>query len=138
MTGVVCSVPHSGTRTLVEYLGLEKNSPRGHWLHFGYDDARLKQHKNLHLHIPLRNPVDVATAWGRRGKNLDRLLEAYASMFNHLDRPHTIHRMEDLPATAGTEDHDKYTTTQVSFHVEQVTERVIVPHMQFFKQYYEV
>ena len=137
--GVVTSVPHSGTRTLVEYLdGSLVQSPRGEWLHFGFDDARLKHHKDLHLHIPLRNPVRVAKSWAGRGKNIDGLLAAYASMFNHLDRPHTLHKMEDIPATTGTEDWDRTVEGNrlVAQYVAQVTERVIVPHHEFFARYY--
>lgn len=134
---VVCSVPHSGTRTLVEHLGL-KDSPRGFWLHFGYDDALLKKHKDLHLHIPLRHPHAVAASWARRGKNIDRLLAAYHSMFAHLTRPHTVHKMELLPTLAGGDDWDRevHGDSKVSGYVDKVHKEVVLIHAEFFNHYY--
>ena len=125
---------------MVDYLdGHLVKSPRGQWLHFGYDDVLLRIHKDIHLHIPVRNPIAVATSWAGRGKNLDRLLKAYDSMFRHLDRPHTLHRIEDIPAT-GTKDWDREIagTSQVPHYIAQVTEHVIAPHQAWFRQYYEL
>lgn len=136
---VVCSVPHSGTRTLVDYLpGICHNSPRGFWLHFGYDDALLKRHKDLHLHIPVRDPRSVAASWARRGKNIDRLVTAYTSMFAHFDREHTVYKMETLPMLDGVDDWDRelHGNTRVSSYVDRLQVDVIQPHLEFFTEYY--
>lgn len=140
MLDVVCSVPHSGTRSLVTHLDIGANSPRGRWLHFGHDDGRLKQNKDLHLHIPIRNPVSVATSWARRGKNIDGLLAAYHSMFSHLSRPHTAYKMEDLSITEGDDDWDRevHGNGKVAGYVESIMTEVVRPHAEFFSSYYNI
>lgn len=140
MIDVVVSVPHSGTRTLVEYLGLGKNSPRGRWMHFGYDpdEPRIKSGK-YHLHIPIRDPIDVTRSWARRNKNVDALVDAYLSMFDHMQtQEHTIHRMEVLPKLDG---HDEYPDQaapawRMAQYQDTVMEDVIIPNQAFFEKYY--
>ena len=104
---VVVSVPHSGTRTLVEHLGLGGNSPRGRWLHFGYDmdEPKIRSGK-YHLHIPIRHPLEVTKSWARRDKKVAGLITAYTSMFEHIrTQQHTIYKMEDLPKLDGYTDY---------------------------------
>lgn len=141
MIDVVCSVPHSGTRTLVVHLGIGKNSPAGRWMHFGYadDEVRIASGK-YHLHIPVRHPMVVASSWARRGKNLDRLISAYMCMFAHLHRPHTLHRMEDLPVLAGGDDHDRLVRgdTLVAEYRERVMEEIVKPNHDWFIRRYGV
>lgn len=138
MVHVVASVPHSGTRTLVKHLGLDKNSPRGRWLHFDFDEPLIKKHKP-HMHIPVRHPMDVAASWARRGKSLDKLLRAYASMFVHLHLDHTIHKVEDLPTLDGGEDRDRNAdgTARVAEYQAAVMSQVVKPHMDFFSSLYD-
>lgn len=135
--GIVCSVPHSGTRTLVQHLnGKLAQSPRGGWLHFDYDDGLLKKHKHLHLHIPIRDPMQVATSWARRDKNPDAMVRAYESMFNHLDRPHTLHKIEDIPGLGGTDDWpDKVAPAWMIKQYQDIVRQVIAKHTEIFKFY---
>ena len=141
MASVVMSVPHSGTRTLVEHLGItpkEQGMIGGRWWHFGYHDYLLDRYKTVHLHIPVRYPLDVAYTWARQGKNLQRLLDAYASMFRHLDRSHTLHKIEDLPRLAGYSDNQHLTgnPTRIAEYKDTITQQVLEPHHRFFAGIY--
>lgn len=138
MRECVCSVPHSGTRTLVKHLGLERSSPRGRWLHFDFDEGLIRQHRP-HLHIPVRHPMSVAASWARRGKNVDKLVRAYLSMFAHLTRPHTLHKMEDITPLDGLDDRDRMTHDSMALIGEaqrQVQEQVVLDNYQFFLRFY--
>lgn len=108
-------------------------------MHFDHDEGLIKKHKPQ-MHIPIRHPMDVAASWARRGKNLDKLLRAYASMFAHLHLDHTIHKVEDLPTLDGGEDRDREAQGDVKVREYQaaVMERVVKPHMDFFSGLYEV
>jgi hypothetical protein len=138
MVDVVCSVPHSGTRTLVKHLGIGGNSPRGEYLHFDYDDVKLRVGKHLHLHIPVRDPMDVAASWARRKKKIDGLIRAYDSMFNHLGMAHTLHKIEDIEPLEGTNDHkDRVTPAwRLAEYQGIVREQVVDQHRQFFDRFY--
>lgn len=141
MIPVVVSVPHNGTRTLVQHLELGDNSPRGRWMHFDYYlDEPLIGSGRYHLHIPLRHPMDVAESWARRGKNIEKLVSSYQAMFRHLeDQQHTLHRMEDIPCLAGTEDSDRNevpNTWNIDKYQGRILLEVVSPHLEFFKQHY--
>lgn len=107
-------------------------------MHFGYylDEPILHRY---HLHIPLRHPHAVAESWARRGKNPDRMIEAYSSMFNHLDHS-TIHVMEDLPSLAGTTDWDRNVRgdTLIAEYIERVDQEVVRPHQDWLNKYYDI
>lgn len=109
-------------------------------MHFGYfmDEPKIAT-GNYHLHVPLRHPRDVASSWARRGKNLDRLVEAYRCMFTHLQQPHTVHKMEDIAVLSGDDDWDREVNGdgQVSVYVDRIMADVVQPHAEFFSQYYE-
>ncbi len=138
------SVPHSGTRTLVEHLGLRAADQRlrgGRWWHFGYPEHEkyLRYYKTVHLHIPVRNPLDVAKSWARQEKNIHRLLEAYESMFtNGLNREHTLHQVELLPRLAGANDSPEMTGNPVKIQDYQdiILYYVVRPHESFFRRFY--
>ena len=137
---IVCSVPHSGTRTLVEHLGIGGNSPRGKWLHFGFEpDRPAIRSGKYHLHIPVCHPMSVAQSWAGRGKNVSALLSAYAGMFEALSQDHTLHKMEDLPRLAGVDDWDRRVHPEawrVAEYQHQVIQQVVMPHADFFSQFY--
>lgn len=140
MIHVVASVPHSGTRTLVKHLDIGDNSPRGRWLHFGYylDEPRIISGM-YHLHIPVRDPMDVAKSWAQRGKNIDGLIKAYNLMFKHMDSvSHSCHKMEDIPVLDGSDDHDRDRMRQSGIAAAQgrVLKEVVSKHQDFFDQYY--
>lgn len=140
------SVPHSGTRTLVEYLALsgrDQGLP-GRWWHFGNNEGRLRRFR-IHAEIPLRNPLDVARSWAQRGKTgrpQDALLRAYQEMFAWLadNAGHfTLHRMEDLPRLAGTGDHPGAPADSPAIRrfVAMIREEVVIPHRDFFLSFYD-
>lgn len=135
MIEVVCSVPHSGTRSLVKHLGLEQNSPRGRWLHFGYDpDRPVIRSGAYHLHIPVRDPHQVASSHARRGKNLDALVRAYHDMFESLVQPHTAHNMALVPYLDGADDRDRRECGElyVEHYIETVDTLVVQPQAEWF------
>lgn len=130
------SVPHSGTRTLVKSLG-NTSSPRGDWLHFDYDDGLLDTvASELHMHIPIRHPMDVAASWARRDKLVLDLIAAYDSMFDRLSDPHTIYRIEDLPVLEGGDDDTHTEHDGVDWFKLCIAVRVVAPHHQFFADLY--
>lgn len=75
MKTVVCSVPYSGTRSLMEYLGVD------HYEHFGSSPAFFAR-DDCQAHIPVRDPMDLARSWAKRGKPLDELLMRYRAMID--------------------------------------------------------
>jgi hypothetical protein len=99
------------------------------------DEPILTRH---HLHVPVRHPRQVAASWARRGKNLDRLLLAYESMFGHLDHS-TCYRIEDYPVLDGGDDWDReaHGESKVADYIAQVERSVISPHRAWFSNYYE-
>jgi len=105
---VIFSVPHTGTRTLREYLcrelGVSWNAEDEHYstrvtaLHFGENDRDIETFNNQ-VDIPIRDPFDVAISWEARYTGLeypelalwDKLI-AYTT-----GRPQTtFHRIEDI------------------------------------------
>ena len=111
-------------------------------MHFGYgQDEPVIRSRQYELQIPLRHPMEVAKSWAQRDKDIKALLQAYESMFQHIanDVPHRVHKMEDIPRLAGTDDNDRETITgqwAIDEYQGQVLLRVVHPHLKFFEQYY--
>ena len=107
-------------------------------MHFDYDDALLKKHQHLHLHIPIRDPMQVAISWARRDKDSDGLVAAYGSMFRHLDRDHTLHKIEDMTRLDGNDDWpDKVAPAWMIKQYQDIVQDVMDKHHQFFSQFYD-
>ena len=141
---IVVSVPHSGTRTLVEHLGLradEQGLRGGKWWHFG-SHYNLLVENHYYAHIPIRNPYDVARSWCQRNTKLAKLLECYAHLFLFLDATprYTLHRMEDLPRLRGTQEHigAPIDSPQIREFQAQVARWVVAPRREFWRQFYHV
>lgn len=145
------SVPHSGTRTLVEHLGervnlLNQGIRDGRWWHFGSHDDNLRRYKVGTVHIPIRHPLAVAASWAHRtaagnrtGDPKTNMVKRYRKMFEFLADPHLaieFHRMEDLPVLQGKDEHD-YCSELVPEFCEAVVEYVLAPNKTFFAQFYE-
>jgi hypothetical protein len=145
VTNIVMSVPHSGTRSLVETgidgqkYGLEK------WWHFHVHEDRLERRMRhghgLHLHIPVRDPLDVASAWLIRKKKLPGLLRCYASMFRCLERDDiamTLHTTSALPFHIGATDKERGRPPIAAYtrkwH-DAIREAVLEPHQAFFEEH---
>lgn len=94
------------------------------------------------VHIPIRHPLSVAESWARRGKSIDNLLGRYESMFAYLakDEKPTLHKMEDLPRLAGTDDRDRKdgNLANVEEYKAKLTSNVIKPNLEFFSQFYDM
>lgn len=111
-------------------------------MHFGYhQDEPVIRSGQYELQIPLRHPMEVAKSWAQRNKNIKALLQAYESMFKHIGNgvPHQLHKIEDIPRLAGTDDNDRETITgqwAVDDYQGEVLLLVVGPHLEFFKQYY--
>ena len=128
-------MPHSGTRTLVAHLGARTD------FHFGSFDKELRAYyKGLddRVHIPIRNPLSVAESWARRGKPLDSLIKRYDLMFRYLDRASpNIHKVEDLPRLAGTDDNGKAEGNLAAVHeYQEAILKYAEDHSEFFGRYY--
>ena len=143
-------MPHSGTRTLVKYLGVATPQEQGligdgMWWHFGLQrniHAILRQ--DFDAHIPIRHPLDVAGGWASRGKIIESMLENYATMFWFLEegkehRGVTLYRMEDIPKLAGNNEHKDISLDlhTIPIYQDAVREKVIEPHRGFFEEFYE-
>ena len=144
------SVPHSGTRTLVEHLGVYATQQgfslwgAGEWWHFGgHYQSRVNKTK-IFAHIPIRHPLDVAASWARRmreGKVLEDLINRYHLMFDYLldpERNYQLHRVEDLPRLQGKNEHAQGERKhKVKRYQEEVKLQVIEPYRDFFECYYK-
>lgn len=96
MDNVVCSVPYSGTRSLMEHLGIDR------YEHFGSSPSFFVR-DDFVAHIPVRCPWDVARSWAMRGKPLDELLMRYSAMLEFLDTRSNLvmYETETLPIVRG-------------------------------------
>ena len=136
---VVVSVPHNGTRTLVEALDMrasDQGLPAGRYWHFGQSNALLRAH-HVHAHIPIRNPLDVAASWARRGKPVESMVSAYNDMFTYLDTHTevTFHKIEDYDPIEGTGEHPD-AVANPDQHIAAVMAEVVELHREFFEGYY--
>jgi len=149
----VVSVPHSGTRTLLEHTGLYPPAAkdrtldgwtrRPRWLHFGVPHhAKMLHRFDPVAHIPVRHPKSVCASWRRRydeGNPVAKLVKAYNAMFDYLETHDAeFYRVEDLPRLAGTDDHpEKRDTKHLDEFYAAITESVVEPHRAFFARFYE-
>lgn len=150
-SNIVCSVPHSGTRSLLEHLGQDyqadrQGHPGGKWWHFGSSYEYLRRNPAaVTLHVPIRNPRDVAKSWAQRNAPLENLLVAYGHMFEVLGRrsewpdpKFELYRMEDMPRTAGTNEHPTAPdeSPKIELYRERVWKLIALPYEPFFTQFY--
>lgn len=130
----VLSVHHSGTRTLVKHLGIDTHQ------HFVESDAEIRAYypgRGDLVHIPIRHPMAVAASWARKDKPVDRLIGQYDSMFEYLGQESPVlHRVEDLPRLAGTDDPGDRDAERERIYRQRVAEDVVQPHIEFFLQFY--
>jgi hypothetical protein len=145
---IVISVPHSGTRTLMDYLKIYATEQglwgAGEWWHFGGRFDPLIARNPHHAHIPIRHPLDVAASWARRhrtGKPFEDLIRRYGRMFAYMADPEhefTLHRMEDLPRLRGMSEHvDENRDSKVKRYREEIKVEVIEPNREFFERFYK-
>ena len=126
---VVCSVPYSGTRSLMEHLGVD------HYEHFGSSPSFFAR-DDFVAHIPVRDPLDLARSWAKRGKPLDELLKRYQAMIEFIAHRENvvIWITEALPVVRGngehTEDDEKVEQYQLALMsmVEQNISESMVGH----------
>lgn len=124
--GLVVSIPHSGTRSLVNHLGLKSH----HHFPVNPDAAEL-------FHIPIRNPMDVAAGWARRGKPAKVLIDSYALMFAFLGMAeHRLYRIEDLPNIKGEDDVGECSPSVTDAYQGRVQRLVVEPNAEFFAGFY--
>lgn len=138
---VIISVPHSGTRSLVEQLQLGPAPQRSRWWHFVQHADEIKA-RQVHAHIPVRDPLDVARSWARRnqtGQPLEQLLEHYARMFAFItSRPHTLHHMESLAKLKGLNEWADVSRNRrrLQRYEMVIREFVVHPRRDFFAPFY--
>lgn len=145
--GVVVSVPHSGTRTLVAHLSLpsleEQRLGSKRWWHFGFCHHLLDKYPKVLAHIPIRNPMDVAKSWALRNKHgrqpEKQLVLCYHHMLEHFgEKPDQcrFYRMEDLPKLEGVGEHgDVRNLSKVRAYQDRVRQDVVAGHPEFFARF---
>jgi hypothetical protein len=139
MTKIVMSVPHSGTRSLVEFTGITGAAQA--WWHFGFHDQELDTRTPIHLHIPIRDPMAVAASWARRAKHIEGLINAYQAMMAVItDAPdhitYTLYRMENLALRLGDGDGGARHPNDARPYQAAVQAQVVEPHASFFGELY--
>lgn len=131
---IAVSVPHSGTRSLVKYLNLTTHT---HFL-----DRTMQSLRGDMVHIPIRNPMHVASSWAVRGKPLDNLIARYDSMFEFMSKyDYQLYRVEDIGRLAGTDDRKRqhnWRPKPEQMYRRAVLEQVVLPNIDFFRQFYGV
>ena len=137
MKDIVVSVPHTGTRSLKDYLQI------GHYEHFAPGRVDLLA-LDFHGHVPIRNPMHTTASWASRekpGDVLARMVGVYAFFFDWLQkRPeshYSLYRMEDLPVTRGAGDHAPGDHSErIATFQEVARAMVIAPHIDFWSRFY--
>ena len=161
----VMSVPHSGTRTLIDFLGIKAQDyglPGGKWWHFGMHYERVLEYKEksrLQLSIPIRNPYNVAMSWADRGKSLPGLVAAYGQMFEVIEMLEIkqwlagtqkapelklvdglgqvlLYKTEMLPTLVGHDDRKPGCRYAVlQEYVNTIDTLIVKPHRKFFEDF---
>lgn len=102
---MVFSVPHSGTTSLVNHLGLHMGGSKSGFRHFGhihaYHQAAIDEYRGQ-AHIPIRDPLHIALSWDERyddeAHKWGALRDSLEAMIAY-DRPGTVYwHTKDLPA----------------------------------------
>jgi hypothetical protein len=142
---IVVSVPHSGTRSLCTHLELFEVStvgdkPRFHYLHWGQNDADIEILTGQ-VHIPIRNPIDIARSWDGRYRGNGGDTHTIENMLWRLDRmlafidsypDRVLYRVEDLDIRAGKGDERSLEDTPRVI----ATRQWLSDKMDFYGSYY--
>jgi hypothetical protein len=139
---VIVSVPHSGTRSLVKML--ELNEPGPPLQHFGQHDGHMSRLGELHLHIPIRDPMLVCYSWCRRRHHEDQMVRSYMSMFEFLALPEevcprTLYRMENFKPLEGCDEEKHRFPPSLAVQARWrslLWNQVVLPHLDFFLPFY--
>jgi hypothetical protein len=104
LTVYVLSVPHTGSRTLLEHLGVrwEDAASDGRLLHFGYDDVRIMALGDAHVQIPIRDPIQTLASWYSRRLSLDRCLRCMSTLAVYDNPNATFTLVSTLPGRVRT------------------------------------
>ena len=105
MKNHIITVPHSGTRSLQQYLTEEKFPGISSW-HFAGNTPDIEKFRGI-AHIPIRDPFDIAMSWEARGqadlknngqdsKPADLLVRALTEMVDY-DRCHNAEELVYWP-----------------------------------------
>lgn len=140
------SVPHNGTRSLMNHLGIfarEQGLPdAGSWWHFGSHEQLLHKWTPF-VHVPIRHPMDVAESWGSRHKSgnpLASMIKRYRILLYFVESgyPHQLHRVEDIPRTHGMgERQPEDRSAEVEEYQAALRDKIVTPNLTFFRQFYE-
>lgn len=94
---MIFSVPHSGTRSLQDYLRL----PGGSYRHFGIHDGEIAAYRGR-VHVPLRDPWEISVSWEARGLSVDEQIHAMELLREYVSTHKVdLHVMEQLPNVIG-------------------------------------
>lgn len=129
----VLSVQHSGSRSLMQHLGIDVLA------HFNWKTcARYAQQPDI-ARVPVRHPYQVATSWARRGKHVEALIEQYLLMmvFMCTQEVRCID-MRTVPVLAGAGDEisGKADPDLLARYIETVDEWIVQPYASVFEVFY--
>lgn len=94
---MILSVPHTGTRTLMQVLGETQ------FYHFCQNEGDF-EHLDRHIDFPIRDPLNTSISWRCYQcdrEDMDEFRRWEAAITYLKDRPHTVHRIEDFPVLEG-------------------------------------
>ncbi len=127
---MIISVPHSGTRSLMDYLETNDFAHFGDGIHFLADNAD----------IPIRNPIKVALSWDARysvnGSHQPRdMLTCFDEMLEYIHGRHPkVWRMEDYPVLPRSKGPER----KPGPRVDAMKDWLKGDNLWFFQQYYDL
>ncbi len=112
---MILSVPHTGTRTLMQTLGETA------FFHFCQNEAAFEG-LDEHVDFPIRDPLATSLSWrcyqsNRQDMDEFRRWEAAIAYFkSKSEESYTVHRIEDLPILDGQSSNDFWWKKAVNNH----------------------
>lgn len=141
---MICSVPHTGTRTLQRVLG------ETGLFHFGQNEGQFVPIRE-HIDFPIRDPLATSLSW--RSYNCDRddmgefpRWEKAIAYLADYEPGVTVHRMEDYPVLEGKSGETTWWQQALKNHdldalrklpeIQYLIDDWYPRHEDFFKPYY--
>ena len=127
---MIVSVPHTGTRTLMQVLGETQ------CYHFCQNELEF-QHFDRHIDFPIRDPLATSISWRcyqSDREDMDEFRRWEAAMLYLGDRPHTVHVIEKHPVLDGESSMDFWWKQALAKH--DLTALKKLPEVQYLLEWY--
>ena len=144
----VLSVPHTGSRTMLQYLGCDHwehavdrtDKPKNYvLLHFGYDDERIHSLGRVPVHIPVRDPLGTLVSWYHRKQSPDRcIVRCMAKLVEYVNPEAIYYRLGDLPGHLGKNEKLTRDDQNARRRAEEAWNRLATPEIREFYERYKV